>query len=105
MDRLDSLIVRTDSLVQRGDSLESDPLAIERAAREEHGLIRDGEVVFHHLPLSSLLTTAADAGWALSALEEAPLGAAAIARDPGYVGQEGIPRYLAVRWVRSNQTA
>jgi cell division protein FtsB len=51
VDRLDSLIVRTDSLAQRGDSLESDPLAIERAAREEHGLIRDGEVVFQFHPV------------------------------------------------------
>lgn len=48
--RLDSLIARTDSLVQRGDSLASDPLAIEREAREEHGLIKDGEVVFRFHP-------------------------------------------------------
>jgi cell division protein FtsB len=49
VDRLDSLIMRTDSLAQRGDSLATDPLAIERTAREEHGLIGEGEVVvrFH----------------------------------------------------------
>jgi cell division protein FtsB len=51
VDELDSLIARTDSLAQRGDSLESDPLAIERAAREEHGLIREGEVVFQFHPV------------------------------------------------------
>ena len=51
VDQLDSLIARTDSLAQRGDSLESDPLAIERAAREEHGLIREGEVVFQFHPV------------------------------------------------------
>ena len=47
--RLDSLIALTDSLSQRADSLESDELAIERVAREEHGLIREGEVLvrFH----------------------------------------------------------
>jgi cell division protein FtsB len=48
--RLDSLIARTDSLAQRGDSLASDPLAIEREAREEHGLIKDGEIVFRFHP-------------------------------------------------------
>ena len=51
VDQLDSLIARTDSLAQRGDSLASDPLAIERAAREEHGLIREGEVVFRFHPV------------------------------------------------------
>ena len=47
--RLDSLITLTDSLSQRADSLESDDLAIERVAREEHGLIKEGEVLvrFH----------------------------------------------------------
>ena len=50
--QLDSLIARTDSLAQRGDSLKSDPLAIERAAREEHGLIREGEVVFRFHPVA-----------------------------------------------------
>ena len=47
--RLDSLIALTDSLAQRADSLETDDLAIERVAREEHGLIREGEVLvrFH----------------------------------------------------------
>ena len=51
--RLDSLIVRTDSLAQRGDSLESGRLAIERTAREQHGLIRDGEIVVRFHPVDS----------------------------------------------------
>jgi len=54
--RLDSLIVRTDSLTQRGDSLESDPLSIERVAREEHGLIRDGEVAVRFHPVDEAQT-------------------------------------------------
>jgi len=40
----------TDSLVQRGDSLVADPLAIERVAREEHGYLRDGELRVRFLP-------------------------------------------------------
>ena len=50
VDRLDSLIARTDSLEQRADSLESDPLSIERTAREEHGLVKPGEVVVRFHP-------------------------------------------------------
>lgn len=50
VERLDSLIMRTDSLTQRGDSLATDPLAIERAAREEHGMIGEGEVVVRFHP-------------------------------------------------------
>jgi len=51
VDRLDSLIARTDSLGQRADSLESDSLAIERTAREEHGLVKPGEVVVRFMPV------------------------------------------------------
>jgi cell division protein FtsB len=51
VDRLDSLIVLTDSLAHRADSLESDELAIERVAREQHGLIRDGEVLVRFRPV------------------------------------------------------
>lgn len=40
----------TDSLVQKGDSLISDPAAIERVAREEHGFIRDGELRVRFVP-------------------------------------------------------
>lgn len=58
----------------------------------------DRSVVFHHRSIAKLLTAAATAGWALQAVEERPLGAAAIERDPGYVGQEGIPRFFGARW-------
>ncbi len=60
----------------------------------------DRSVVFHHRSIARLLTTAATAGWALQAVEERALGAAAIERDPGYVGQEGIPRFFGARWVK-----
>jgi hypothetical protein len=61
----------------------------------------DGRVVFHHRSMARLLSAAAASGWALQELEEAALGPAAIVREPGYAGQEGIPRFLAVRWLRS----
>lgn len=61
----------------------------------------DGHVVFHHRSMARLLSAAAVGGWALQDLEEAALGPAAIAREPGYAGQEGIPRFLAARWLRS----
>jgi SAM-dependent methyltransferase len=61
----------------------------------------DGQVVFHHRSMARLLSAAAACGWALQKLEEAALGPAAIAREPGYAGQEGIPRFLAARWRRS----
>ncbi len=58
-----------------------------------------GEVVrFYHRTTAALLSAAARAGWTLETLVEAPLGAATIARHPGYAGQEGIPRYLGARW-------
>ncbi len=60
----------------------------------------DRTVVFHHRSIAKLLTVAAAAGWALQVVEERPLGAAAIERDPGYVGQEGIPRFFGARWVK-----
>lgn len=61
----------------------------------------DGHVVFHHRSMARLLSAAAARGWALQDLEETALGPAAIAREPGYVGQEGIPRFLGARWRRS----
>jgi cell division protein FtsB len=51
VERLDSLTSRTDSLAQRADSLESDRLTIERAAREEHGMIQEGEVLVRFHPV------------------------------------------------------
>ena len=57
-------------------------------------------VTMYHRPTATLLTAAAEAGWALEEMIEAPLGAAAIEREPSYAGQESIPRFLGVRWRR-----
>ena len=59
-----------------------------------------GSVRYHHRSLAALLGNAADAGWRLEAIRERPLGRDAIAEMPGYEGQDTIPRYLGVRWVR-----
>lgn len=48
--RLDSISQRADSVQAWVDSLEGDTLAIQRVAREEHGLIRDGEVLYRFVP-------------------------------------------------------
>lgn len=59
-----------------------------------------GTVVMYHRSIAELLTTAARCGWMLEEMIEAPLGSAAIEREPSYAGQEGIPRFLGVRWRR-----
>ena len=59
-----------------------------------------GTVVMYHRSIAELLTTAARSGWSLEEMIEAPLGSAAIEREPSYGGQEGIPRFLGVRWRR-----
>ena len=48
--RLDSISQRADSVKAWADSLESDTLAIQRVAREQHGLIREGEVLYRFIP-------------------------------------------------------
>jgi SAM-dependent methyltransferase len=55
-------------------------------------------VEFFHRPMDVLLSTAADCGWILDHIEERPLSREAIESEPGYVGQDGIPRLLGVRW-------
>ncbi len=57
-------------------------------------------VSFHHRAMGEMLTTAAGAGWELQRLIERPLSAAAIARMPGYRGQEAVPRLVGFRWRR-----
>jgi len=57
-------------------------------------------VTMFHRPTGTLLTAAAGAGWSLQEVIEAPLGAAAIEREPSYAGQEDIPRFLGIRWRR-----
>lgn len=60
----------------------------------------DHGVRFHHRSMARWLTAAAVAGWSLERLEERGLSSEAIARDPGYAGQEQIPRILGVTWRR-----
>ena len=43
---LDSLTAVNDALAARVASLENDPLALERVAREEYGLVRPGELLY-----------------------------------------------------------
>jgi len=43
---LDSLKGVHDGLAARVDSLESDPAALERVAREEYGMVRPGELIY-----------------------------------------------------------
>lgn len=50
----------------------------------------EGRVTFHHRTLSSLLNAAADAGWALERMVEAP--------HHEFEDQQGIPRLLTCRW-------
>lgn len=59
-----------------------------------------GAVTMYHRSTGDILTSAARSGWRLEEMIEAPLGATAIERDPSYVGQEAIPRFLGVRWRR-----
>lgn len=59
------------------------------------------DLTFYHRSMSELLNAAAASGWMLERLEERGLDSESIARDPGYTGQEGIPRVLAARWSRS----
>ncbi len=52
---------------------------------------------FHHRPLGSLMTVAAETGWLLERLEERPAGDAA---DSLLAVQGNVPRLLGVRWRR-----
>ena len=51
--RVDSLEATADSLEARADSLATDSAVIERVARENHGMIRDGERVYYFVPDST----------------------------------------------------
>ncbi len=62
-----------------------------------------GIVVMYHRSTAELLTAAAQSGWALEEMIEAPLGASAIEREPSYAGQGGIPRFFGARWRRVAQ--
>lgn len=63
-------------------------------------LAGSASITMYHRPLASLLSAAASAGWSLEVVEERGLSPAAIEREPGYRGQEDIPRFLGARWRR-----
>ena len=50
---LERLRAETDSLRLRVDSLETDPLTLERLARELYGMIREGEMLYRFAPPDS----------------------------------------------------
>ncbi len=60
----------------------------------------ESAVVFHHRPLGTILTTAGESGWALRRLVEEGLAPETVLRDPGFTGQEQMPRLLGARWER-----
>jgi cell division protein FtsB len=51
--RVDSLHAVVDSLEARAEALRADTLLIERVAREEYGLVREGEILVRFLPADS----------------------------------------------------
>lgn len=61
----------------------------------------DGTVEFFHRPVADLLNAAADAGWELEMMIERGLSPETIARIPGYIGQEHVPRLAGFRWRRN----
>ncbi len=62
---------------------------------------RRGAVTFYHRPLATILNTASDAGWVLERFVEVGFSKAAIATEPGYLGQEQMPRLLGARWMNT----
>ncbi|HSG79040.1 MAG TPA: class I SAM-dependent methyltransferase [Acidimicrobiia bacterium] len=59
-----------------------------------------GTVRFHHRSTADLLTAAADAGWSLERLVEAPAGQQRRRRDALLAAQAHVPRLLGARWTR-----
>lgn len=59
-----------------------------------------GSVTFYHRPLDAILNAAAAGGFILEEAREVGLAPDAVARDPGFAGQEHLPRLLGVRWRR-----
>jgi SAM-dependent methyltransferase len=56
------------------------------------------EIRYHHRPVGTLLTSAAEHGWHLDVAVERPLSEETIDALPGYAGQQSIPRLLGVKW-------
>lgn len=61
----------------------------------------EGDVLFHHRPLATILNEAAAAGWNLEEFVETGFSETALAAEPGYVGQERMPRLLGARWMNT----
>jgi cell division protein FtsB len=57
---LDSLRAEVELLRARADSLENDPAAVERLARERFGMIRDGEVLYRFVEEDSTAARASE---------------------------------------------
>lgn len=51
--RLESVRVEVDELARKADSLATDSAALERLAREQYGLIRDGERLYRFVEADS----------------------------------------------------
>jgi cell division protein FtsB len=49
-DSVEALRVQVDSLARLARALETDPATQERAAREQFGLIRNGEILYRIVP-------------------------------------------------------
>lgn len=64
----------------------------------------EGTVEFFHRPMADILTAAASAGWSLERLVERGLSEQTIARIPGYIGQEHVPRLAGFRWRNTTDT-
>ena len=60
--------------------------------------VGDNELTFYHRPLADVLNAAAEAGWMLKRIVEAGFSREAVVAEPGYAGQEQMPRLLGVRW-------
>ncbi|NND02868.1 MAG: class I SAM-dependent methyltransferase [Acidimicrobiia bacterium] len=58
----------------------------------------EGSIVFHHRPLATIVNSAAQAGWVLEQMLEAGASEQTIARIPSLVGQDHMPRLIALRW-------
>lgn len=58
-------------------------------------------ITFYHRPLADILNAASSSGWMLDTMVETGFSRAAVEAQPGYVGQEQMPRLLGVRWMNT----
>jgi SAM-dependent methyltransferase len=62
------------------------------------------QIRYHHRSVADLLSAAARHGWCLDEMVERGLGQEAVARMVGFEGQQQVPRFLGVRWLRRSDT-